>query len=268
MSAQENSRLVHSNLDTTYVNLAALLHYLKQHDFIGRVHVQLANHDADVFLNATKTLRVREVERATGKLSDGNEALQRLLVRASAAGGVISVYEGIEELVPVEAAPEPKVEERIYHSSTELPQPQEPEADEATSAEAEEWRQLVAISGQIIGAIERVAQSLNVDFAEAFHATRIELADDYSFLDPTSERFEYVNGHVQLFARPSANAYVSAVTECMRRLINRFAVGEKSGRIRERFALELAIVARRKRDEFARFKLNSELDRMVGTKVL
>ena len=34
-------RAVHQNLDTAYVNLAALVRHLQQRDFTGRVHVEL-----------------------------------------------------------------------------------------------------------------------------------------------------------------------------------------------------------------------------------
>src|SRR5207248_10416052 len=56
------SRPVHENLDTAYINLAALLGYLRQREFAGRIHVELDEYDADVFLNADEPPHVRETD--------------------------------------------------------------------------------------------------------------------------------------------------------------------------------------------------------------
>ncbi|MBV9209033.1 MAG: hypothetical protein JOZ52_00305, partial [Acidobacteria bacterium] len=95
--SETNARALHENLDTAYVNLAALLRYLRERDFTGRVHVQLVEYEADVFLNAQGAPRVREMDYATGREGEGEDALQRLLVRAVEAGGLVSVYAGEEE---------------------------------------------------------------------------------------------------------------------------------------------------------------------------
>ncbi|MDQ3907747.1 MAG: hypothetical protein M3268_05320, partial [Acidobacteriota bacterium] len=73
------SRVVHQNLDTAYVNLAALLRHLQQRDFTGRVHVELDEYDADIYLAARGRPRVRERDHVTGRESDGEAALQRVL---------------------------------------------------------------------------------------------------------------------------------------------------------------------------------------------
>src|SRR5713226_8674933 len=49
MSSQSNSRVLYENLDTSFVNLWALLRYLSQRAFVGRVHVELKDYTADVF---------------------------------------------------------------------------------------------------------------------------------------------------------------------------------------------------------------------------
>jgi hypothetical protein len=53
------TRVVHQNLDTAYLNLAALVRHLQQRDFTGRVHVELDEYDADIYLAARGRPRVR-----------------------------------------------------------------------------------------------------------------------------------------------------------------------------------------------------------------
>lgn len=89
--------LAYENLDTSYVNLAALLRWLRGRGFVGRVHVELDEYTADVFMKADEAPGVREKNRATGREAEGEAALHRLLVRARSPGGSISVYEGTGE---------------------------------------------------------------------------------------------------------------------------------------------------------------------------
>jgi hypothetical protein len=251
------SRPVHENLDTAYVNLAALLRYLRQREFTGRVHIELDEYDADVFLNAAEQPHVRETDHATGRQSEGEAALQRLLVRSQQAGGLVSVYEhnGAETSSEEASAIAPDQLKALAENAPE-------------SEEEREWFELRRLSGELIATIERAALSAGVDFTGIFRAVRLAMADDYSFLDPAAGRFEYSNGMVQLRGQPNINAYVSSVSEAMRRVVDKMATGPRRSSLRERVALELAVLARRRQSQLAKFKFTPQLDRIAGTRVL
>ena len=262
MQAERNakSRPVFEHLDTTFVNVAALLRYLQQRAFVGRIHVVLDEYEADVLLDGAGATRVREVDYTTGRSSQSEDAIQRLLVRAREPGGLVSVYEGA-----IEAA---TIDEGEGLKETD-------EADERASGQAEtltpeeeEWRELVRLSGEIIAAVERAVLSARADFAGVFRAARLELADDFSFLDPATRRFEYANASARLKASPGMKAYVAGLCECLRRVVSKTAQGGQAGRVRERVALELAVLARRRQTPLSRFKLAQQFDRIAGTRVL
>lgn len=257
---ETNSSAVHENLDTAYLNLAALLQYLQQRDFAGRVHVELIEYEADVYLNAQDAPRVREINHATGHEAEGEEALQRLLVRAVESGGLVSVYEGEEKTLDGANMPLPLPNLGIEFG---------PEAEANISPEEQEWRALLRMSGELIAAVERASHSFGADFETLFRGARLELSDDYSFLDPLTECFEYVSGGlVRLHARPSPETFIASICECLRRAVAKMATGERGGRIRERVALELAVLSRRRQSQLARFKLVQHFDRIAGTRVL
>jgi hypothetical protein len=257
-------RPVHENLDTAYVNLAALLHYLRQRDFDGRVRVELDEYEADIFLSAAGPPDVREVDHASGRRAEGDGALQRLLVRAREPGGLVSVYENVAE-DEEEAAdvpyfpPAPPGSSRAEEEEPQAPQPPRETAD---------WPGLLRLSADVIATIERAALGTGADFASLFHVVRLGLADDYSFLDPANGRFEYRNGAVELRVRPAENAYVSGVSEALRRVVNKISAGPRGTSVRERVALELAVLARRREPQLAEFKFAPQLDRIAGTRVL
>ena len=138
----------------------------------------------------------------------------------------------------------------------------------SASDEESDWLDLVRLSGELIATVERAALSAGADFAGQFRAVRLGMADDFPFLDPSAGRFDYANGIVELRAQPSVSAYVSSVAEAMRRVVDRMATGPRRATVRERVALELAVLARRRQSQLAKFKFTSQLDRIAGTRVL
>jgi len=106
------NRPIHENLDTSYVNLSALVRYLRRRQFAGNIRVELSGYEADITLTEQNVIRVREHDRIAGRVSEGEEALQRLLIRAREPGGIINVYQAVEEeSAPKIEIPVPVVEE-------------------------------------------------------------------------------------------------------------------------------------------------------------
>src|SRR6266850_5347795 len=179
---------VHENLDTAYTNLAALVRYFQNRNFIGRIHVVLDEYEADVTLNGKNPPLVRETDHAKQRTGESEEALRRLFVRASEPGGLISVYESrVSEpgqpmplRVPGVVPPTPLVQHK----------PDQPE--------------ILTVAGELIAGVERAAVALGVDFDRAFDQARIALADDYGFFDPTVDDFDYKNGLVNLKSNPAS----------------------------------------------------------------
>ncbi|HVG34201.1 MAG TPA: hypothetical protein VM911_14015 [Pyrinomonadaceae bacterium] len=257
-------RPIHEHLDTAYVNLAALLRYLRARDFVGRVRIEMQEYEAEVFLDGGGTIpRVREINRASGREAEGDAAYQRLMVRAQEPGGRINVYENTNE---EDAAGE----ERAGFSTSETSNTPQALEEDGESVEPTEiaWPDLLRLSGDLIAGVERAAKSFGADFTAMFRAARIELADDFSFLDPAAQQLEYAQGTVRMNVQPGVNTYISSISECLRRVVDKLAAPARSRSVRERVALELAVVARRREGMIRQLKLAPYLERIAGTKVL
>jgi len=295
---------MYQNLDTSFVNLWGLLRKLTQDGFIGRVRVELKDYTADVFMTGSSTPLVHEIDRATGTDTLEEAALHRLVLRARESPGRVSVFEGADQAVAESnhsgSASEgsdwtPSLgSEKALASTFQIPPPlmNEPTIAEsqlappiaASSDDAEaskvlsvvpgeptDQKELIAmtkVSGELIGAVERAVYGAGVDFADLLRSARVELADDYPFLDPTSNEFQYANAVVTLKDEPSPSAYVAGLSELLRRIVNKVAEGDRARRMRERVAVELAIVARKQGDALERSGFHEHLDRIVGTKVI
>ncbi|HMG72669.1 MAG TPA: hypothetical protein VK582_04140 [Pyrinomonadaceae bacterium] len=326
MNSESKSRVLYENLDTTFVNLWALLRNLSQRGFIGRVRVELQDYTADVFMTGSNTPLVHEIDRAAGTDTLEEAALHRLVLRARETPGTISVFEGPDEAVAVQNIAVPKTETegldsvskddpRVDHAQdapTETnhvtavsdepiltPQIETPPLEsraesepltDATAAEESfavasdqvfepaegatdsmdeiEWGAVMKASGELIGGVERALTGAGADFAALFHAARLELADDYTFLDPMSGEFTYANSIVTLTGELPIGPYVIGLSEALRRVVNNVATGDRARRVRERVALELFSVTRKRNEILARSGFLPQLDRIAGTKVL
>jgi hypothetical protein len=299
MTSEPNpSRVLYENLDTSFVNLWALLRYLSQRSFIGRVHVELDNYTADVVFNGSKTPRVHEVDRKTGSDVIEEAVLHRLVLRARESPGSISVYEDddeataskTEQAATKKQSVERKAEEETVTSvaapasrdqlvaetrdsmgstfATESNVDAGAEVMPTQPATEAEWNDVVRVSGELVAGINQLATATGADFAALFRESRIALADDYTFLDPVSSVFEYENFSVNINSAVPPKSYVAGVSESLRRVVDQLASGERPRRMRERVALELARIARRNDDAFTRSGFKAQLDRIAGTKVI
>lgn len=288
-SEAKPARVLYENLDTSFVNLWALLRYLSQRSFLGRVHVELENYSADVFVNGSETPLVHEIDRDAGTDVVEEAALHRLVLRVRESTGSITVYEGAEESIPPQAAsvvappqpfaetmparePEAATPESMRSSAgkdeeVETVAPASA-ANPQTAAASGEGSDTMRVSRELIGAVERAASSLGADFASLFREARISLADDYTFLDPMADQLHYENSTVAMNRETLPPGYVAGLTEALRRVVDQLATGERARRTRERIALELARVARKDSEALARSGFKEHLDRIAGTPVI
>ncbi len=282
------ARVLYENLDTSFVNVWALLRYLSQRSFIGRVHVELENYSADVFVNGSETPMVHEIDRDAGTDVVEEAALHRLVLRVRESSGSINVYEGVSESIPPQTESPlespPPADEIVPVAE---PEAATPEAIAASVAKDEEetvmatetvtvvrqandgeWSETMRVSGELIAGLERAATSFGADFDSLFRETRISLADDYAFLDPMTGQLRYENSTVTVNRDSQPQGYVAGVSEALRRVVDQIATGERERRTRERIALELARVARKHNEALVRSGFSEQLDRIAGTKVL
>ncbi|HXI25228.1 MAG TPA: hypothetical protein VNG71_15295 [Pyrinomonadaceae bacterium] len=131
-----------------------------------------------------------------------------------------------------------------------------------------DWPSILAASGELIAAVERAVNAAGENFGNLFNRVRLQLADDYSFLDPMSRAFDYTNGVASLNVELAVNVYASGLSEALRRSVDRVAVGDRARRVRERVALEILAVARKQSQVLERSGFQSQLDRIAGTRVM
>ncbi len=299
MNSDPKSTTLYPHLDTTFVNLWSLLRKLTEREFIGRVHIELPDYSADVFMNRSSAPLVHEIDRAAGTESIEEGALHRVVLRARGTAGTITVFEGKheaqppktprDETTPAAYADDNEVIAIVEAETTDFAEEQQPSqirpaptADSFEIPEAREiltddlyptgsyqdWPAILKASGELIAAVESAVNAAGENFGNLFNRVRLQLADDYSFLDPMSQAFDYANGAVSLNATLPVSVYVSGLSEALRRSVDQVAVGDRARRVRERVALEMLAAARRHGEVFERSGFQAQLDRIAGTRVM
>ncbi|HXT61467.1 MAG TPA: hypothetical protein VN696_00390 [Pyrinomonadaceae bacterium] len=269
------SRVLYADLDTSFVNLWGLLRYLSQQSFIGRVHVELTDYSADVFLDGRETPLVHEIDRAAGTDVVEEAALHRLVLRVRESPGKISVYEGAREAV----APQPGSATAFESTPAATPETMrssgatdDDEAATETTLVREstpvDTNRMIKLSSDLVAAVERAATSQSVDFTAIFQQARVALGDDYPFLDPMSGSLQYANSAIVMNGDKIPEGFVTGLSEALRRVVDQIAAGDRARRARERVALELARVARKDGEALTASGFKDQLDLIAGTKVI
>jgi hypothetical protein len=260
------TRVVHQNLDTAYVNLAALVRHLQQRDFTGRVHVELDEYDADIFLSARARPRAFERDHVTGREAEGQEALQRIFVRASEPGGRVSVFEGDLETADARGTRAVALSRTASAASLVAHAPDD-EAERGGRAQDEiDRRNVLQLSGELISAVERALMASGVaDFAARFRAERVGLSEKFPFLASLSDCVELVGGESRLARQTDVSEFVAGVCEALRLVVERAASEDGGARgVRREVARELAALEERRPRALARFHFTPQLERIAG----
>jgi hypothetical protein len=247
---------IHENLDTSFVNLSALLRYLRRRQFVGKVRIELSGYEADIYLCKGNQLRAREYDRITGRISEGEEALQRILIRSREAGGTVNVYQEVAEksdapklpaksenrpqpkpvpdIKPVAVIAQPTNGKPKGSIDPSVPKPElsmpdfpfelsnnvENKARQAKLSPTD-WQTLINLLSELLDTIDKTLATANLDFKAALHKARAQVSSDYPFLNPESNIFVYKNGQILMRERTSAKLFVASIVEILQRILEK-----------------------------------------------
>lgn len=297
------NRPIHENLDTSFVNLSALIKYLRRRQFAGSIRVELSGYEADVVLSEENHLTVREHDRISGRVAEGEEALQRLLIRAREPGGSISVYqkqtltaqaaESQPQQVPPDSFsaaaskisasngtkdwPAKTAEAETTATKPATPKPAlnlpdfpfklsnnfESKAKQSNLA-PEEWQTFLNLMGELLGTIDRTLAEANLNFGNAFRKTCTEVAPDYPFLHHEKEIFDYKHGRVIMRGQISTAIFVAAILEVTRRIMDKLGANATYAEAYRQTTQKILALLRERKPLYDKFSITSPLEKIIG----
>ncbi|MEK7723467.1 MAG: hypothetical protein AAB336_03895 [Acidobacteriota bacterium] len=295
-----NNRPLYENLDTAFVNLSALIKYLRQREFVGRIRVELNSYEADIVLHEENKIGIREHDRISGRTAEGEEVFQRLLIRAREPGGTIHVYQAIKEEKKIEFVPEVVAETTNGHKPVEkaVAVATSTNGTAAKSAKVEEvpaktatvhhpkfpfdlsnrmenkarlsqlsdqdWQILLGLTGELLGIIDRTLAEAKLDFKLAFSKARSEISADYPFLHPTAKIFEYADGKVIMHEQVSPKLFVASIIESLRRILDKLGANTKFSEVYRLTIQKILALISHRQSFYDKFSITPQLKKIVG----
>lgn len=252
-----NEQSLYRDLDTSFVDLSALMRHLRERRFEGLIRVRLGGYRGEIELGPGDRVEVREHDATRGRTSAGEEALRRLLIRAREPGGSIDVLGRTEERSGPADVPEPAA--MPFELTNEME-----ERARRTRLPESEWRDLLRLSVELLGVVDRALARGGLDFAAVFRRARAGLAADYPFLNPEKKRFEYAAGRIRVTGRVPSVIFVGGLTAGLEKVLERLERDPRHAATHRRAAQEVIALLHRRRERCDRFGLTAPLERMLG----
>jgi len=229
--------------------------------------------------------------------------LQRLLIRAREPGGIIGVYEVIEESEPpfeelfeiIENLPIAVVEKQTVVSlaaktphqngNSKAARVESPPVDngsaqlpkfpfelsnkyEAKAKErnlpAEDWQMLLNLTAELLNIIDDSLAEANLEFAAAFERARLEIADDYPFFKPSSNIFDYKNGKIIVRQQINAKLFTASINEALRRILDKLGKNPKFLNVYFVTTQKVVELIEKRKPLYDKFFITPQLERTVG----
>lgn len=287
---------IHENLDTSFINLSALIKYLRHKYFAGSIRVELGDYEAEIILNEKDELIVREHDRVSGRVGEGEEALQRLLIRARQPGGIINVYRHLADnpavfenngkpveknIVPlgleqiVSRVEEKSFEQPATSAAQSLPKPDAASPDfplkfsnnvEARARQNNlappDWQMLLDLTGELLWTIDQTLAEADLNFKTAFQKASAEIAKDYPFLH--RDITDYRQGKITMSEQISATIFVAGIMEILRRIMEKLGANPKFSEIYRQTTQKILALIRQRQPFFDKFSITPPLEKIIG----
>ncbi len=280
---------IHENLDTSFINLSALIKYLRRRYFNGKISVEFGDYEAEiVLLEDGDSLTIREHDRVSGRVGEGEEALQRLLIRARQSGGIINVYRHLAENPTIINANGNSVGEHIVSIEppqtvlqTELETPDrnansaapefpfrlrnnvENRARQNTLA-PDDWHTLLDLTGELLGTIDQTLAGAGLNFKTAFQKASAEIAGDYPFLHQGKAVAYYAEGKFTMKEQTGAAIFVGGIMEILRRIMEKLGANPKFAEIYRQTVQEILALIRKNKFLYDKFSIAAPLEKIIG----
>lgn len=278
-----NKLPIHKNLNTSFVNLSALVRHLRGLQFVGTIEIELSSYEAEIEFTGDGSIKAREQDHIAGRLSFGEDALRRIMIRAKEACGLIHVYKTqdsdaadlvyVDEMIAAGArkmAATATLEHfnnrtegilpRIQTAEVPIPKPQI--AFDADNVE--NWSELVSLLSELMQTVDESLAKGNIDFAQVFRNACGFTSFDHPFLDPDTDVFSYDGGYISLRQKLASRDLVSGITAALARIMQRLREDPCFGNVHHQTMHRLRVLANRRKPQFHMFGLGLELQKITG----
>ena len=261
---------IHQNLNTSFVNVGALVRYLRGLQFVGSIRIELASYEAEIIFTESRTVRAREYDHIAGRIAHGQGALQRILIRAKEPHGLIHVYKAAERYAG-------RNDGSIFIDKAIMAGARELAASRGGTAVSVAASREVVLSGrdsenaQVLAAISDLLRMIDealavgkLSFSAAFRVACDAIASEFPFMRESRGALVYENGEIALNADADAEVVSSAVFSALRPIFRRLRSEQKYSELFKILSDSLLELATERRHEFVRLGLMDHIEELLG----
>ena len=273
-----NRYSIHKNLNTSFVDLSALVRHLHGLQFVGSIHVELSSYDAEIRFGEDGSVKAREHDHIAGRIAFGVDALTRVIVRSTEPGGTIHVYkEQAASDVPVfidgairsqahrmaDDGPTLKNVPALFPGRlAEFQNLQMPAEAELPSLD--NWSELLGLISELMQTIDDAMAKGNFNFVDAFRNACGFVSYDHPFLDPDTDVFSYSDGYISIRQRMSSKDVITGIIAALERIMHRLREDPYFGTLYHQTMHRMRVLANRRKLQFDSFGLGIQLQKITG----
>ena len=261
---------IHQNLNTSFVNLGALVRYLRSLQFVGSIRVELASYEAEIVFTESKSIRAREYDHIAGRIAHGQQALQRILVRAKEPHGRIHVYKCTEGYAGHDDG-SVFVDKMIMSGARELAANRGgvnmhigANQEIILSSKASENALVLAALSEFLRIVDEALAVGNLSFCAAFRLACDGIADRFPFMKENKNAFQYRKGEIVVETEAEVAEVTSAVFAALRPIFRRLRAEAKYREIARTATDRLIEVAAARRRELVKLGLMSHIEHLLA----
>jgi hypothetical protein len=260
---------IHQNLNTSFVNVGALVSYLRGLQFVGSIRIELSSYEADIIFTSTNKITAREYDHIAGRISHGEHALQRILIRAKEPHGRINVYKAVggyaghdDGSVFVDKAIIAQARElAASHGGTVV---NEKGFEIVMNSRDSQNALLLAALSEILRMFDDALALGNLSFTSAFNLACAAIATDHPFMESDGHTLTYRDGEIRLSTTAETEDVMAAVFDALRPIFRRLRSENKYGELVRMLSEKLAENAAERRSEYFRLGLLKHIEELLA----
>lgn len=261
---------IHQNLNTSFVNVGALVRYLRSLQFVGSIRIELASYEAEIIFTESNTIRAREYDPVAGRISHGEQALQRILIRAREPHGRIHVYKASEGYTGRDDG-SIFVDKAIMNGAREMARnnggtgmtPAVAREIVLSGRESENALVLAALS-ELLRVIDESLAKGNLSFPAAFRVACEAISSQFGFVSKTRDAIVYKNGEVKVKADADSDDVVAAVFAALRPIFARLRREVKYKSLLRSMVDEILELSTERRLEFVKLGIMNHVEQLLA----
>jgi hypothetical protein len=264
---------IHENLNTSFVDLRALVRHLCGLQFVGKVRVELCSYEADIVFTESSRLVAREFDHLTGNFNNGEQAFRNILRRSREPNGRIHVLrDAVTDIgypvlgtfvdrrisnaaqMSASAATDSPASHLLRYVSIKPISPAEVDAAVADLIEV--------VSGLLATVDESLAKG-NLDFESAFRAACRKNAERFPRFDPERCDIEFRKGKLEIAGPITASELVEGVVAAISGVLGRMAEKPAFKKVHAFARHRILSYAHAERDRIGRFLPGDMIDDLI-----